>query len=96
VILGCAHAGVINTLNYVQELTGERIHAAIGGMHLLHANAERMQHTIEALHMINPDWIGPNHCTGDAAVAQLRTAFAERCLECHAGQSYTFPRNNLT
>lgn len=94
VILGCAHAGVINTLQYIQSLTGERIHAAIGGMHLLHASPERMQRTITALQHIAPDWIGPNHCTGDAAVAQLRTAFTERCLECHAGQSYTFPYVN--
>jgi 7,8-dihydropterin-6-yl-methyl-4-(beta-D-ribofuranosyl)aminobenzene 5'-phosphate synthase len=94
VILGCAHAGVINTLQYIQALTEERIHAAVGGMHLLHASPERMQHTIEELNRIAPDWIGPNHCTGDAAVAQLRTAFAEHCLECHAGQSYTFPYAN--
>ena len=46
---------------------------------------------IEALKLINPDWIGPNHCTGDGAVAQLRSAFEGRCLECHAGQNYTFP-----
>ncbi|MGZ0656998.1 MBL fold metallo-hydrolase [Coraliomargarita sp. W4R53] len=91
VILGCAHSGVINTLQYVQKLTGERIHAVIGGMHLLHADANRMQRTIAALQAIKPDWIGPNHCTGDAAIAQLRTAFPGRCLECHAGQSYTFP-----
>jgi len=94
VILGCAHAGVINTLHYVQQLTGERIHVAIGGMHLLHASGERMQRTLEALQAIDPDWIGPNHCTGDAATAQLRTAFAGRCLECHAGQSYTFPHSS--
>lgn len=94
VILGCAHAGVINTLHYIQELTSERIHAAIGGMHLLHASPKRMEHTIKALQAINPDWIGPNHCTGDAAIAQLRTAFSDRCLECHAGQNYTFPRIN--
>jgi len=91
VILGCAHSGVVNTLHYVQQLTDERIHAAIGGMHLLNASAERIRCTINALHEIAPDWIGPNHCTGDAATAELRTAFAGRCLECHAGQSYTFP-----
>ena len=35
VITGCAHAGIINILNYAKELTGEdRIYAVIGGMHL--------------------------------------------------------------
>ena len=38
VILGCAHSGVINTLNYIRQLTGGKpIHAVMGGMHLCHA-----------------------------------------------------------
>ena len=36
VVLGCAHAGVVNTLDYIAELTGEnRICAVMGGMHLV-------------------------------------------------------------
>jgi metal-dependent hydrolase (beta-lactamase superfamily II) len=50
-----------------------------------------MEATIEKLRAIAPDWIGPNHCTGDAACAQLGTAFADRTLECHAGQTLHFP-----
>jgi len=39
VILGCAHAGVINTLERVRQLSGTRkIHAILGGMHLLNAS----------------------------------------------------------
>jgi len=35
-LLGCAHAGVVNTLTYVLSLTGRtRVHAVIGRMHLL-------------------------------------------------------------
>ena len=94
VVLGCAHAGVVNTLHYVSQLTGERIHAVLGGMHLLHASAERMAFTVAALREVAPDWLGPNHCTGDAAVAQLWQAFPSQLLEMHAGQSYVFPRPN--
>lgn len=91
VILGCAHAGVVNTLDYISTLTGERIHAVLGGMHLLHAGAERMEFTINGLRHLAPDWLAPNHCTGDAAVAALWAAFHPHMLEMHAGQSYTFP-----
>lgn len=91
VILGCAHAGLINTLDYISALSGTRIHAVIGGMHLLNANAHRIEATIERLLSFAPDWIGPNHCTGDAACARLGTAFAGRTLECHAGQTLRFP-----
>jgi 7,8-dihydropterin-6-yl-methyl-4-(beta-D-ribofuranosyl)aminobenzene 5'-phosphate synthase len=35
VLTGCGHAGIINTLNYAKELTGEdKIYAIIGGFHL--------------------------------------------------------------
>ncbi len=91
VVLGCAHAGVINTLSYIQELTGEHIHAVLGGMHLLHASVERMQFTIDGLRRFALDWLAPNHCTGDAAVAALWAAFRPNMLELHAGQSYSFP-----
>lgn len=93
VVLGCAHAGIINILHHCIRLTGARIHAVMGGMHLLHASAARMQATIEALREIGPDWLAPNHCTGDAAVAQLYAAFPGRVLELHAGQSLSFPLN---
>lgn len=93
VVLGCAHAGLVNTLDYVQSLTGERIHAVVGGMHLLHADEARMQYTIEELRRIAPDWLGPNHCTGDAAVARLWQAFPGQVIEMHAGHALSFPLN---
>ena len=50
VILGCAHAGVINTLDYIAQLANtNKFYAVIGGMHLLQANQERLQATLETL-----------------------------------------------
>lgn len=91
VILGCAHAGAINTLRYIHALTGCRLHAVVGGMHLVNAGEDRIHHTIRDLKALAPDWIGPNHCTGDVAMAALCTAFAPNRLECHAGQTRVFP-----
>lgn len=95
VVLGCAHAGLVNTLRYIEDLTGERIHAVMGGMHLLHANEPRLRYTIEALRRIAPDWLAPNHCTGDAAVARLWQAFPDQIIEMHAGQALSFPLEGL-
>jgi 7,8-dihydropterin-6-yl-methyl-4-(beta-D-ribofuranosyl)aminobenzene 5'-phosphate synthase len=96
VILGCAHAGVINTLRHVQSLTGGPIHAMVGGMHLLNASAHRLKRTLEDLRSIRPDWIGPNHCTGDQAAVALRMAFTPNYLECHAGQTVVFPKTETS
>jgi len=86
VILGCAHAGVINTLRYVQTLTSNRpIHAVIGGMHLLNAGDERMDKTVAELRRLDVQRLLPCHCTGSAAVARLWSEFPGRCEVCKVG-----------
>jgi 7,8-dihydropterin-6-yl-methyl-4-(beta-D-ribofuranosyl)aminobenzene 5'-phosphate synthase len=77
VCLGCCHSGLINTLTYVQEITGEsRIHAVIGGLHLGAASPERLKKTVSALHELRPDMLVPCHCTGEAATTYLRDHLA--------------------
>lgn len=91
VVLGCGHAGVVNTLEYVRQLAGNRpIRAVLGGLHLLEASPERMGRTLEALRRWNIPQIVPGHCTGLAAVVQLWTAFPGRCASCAVGASFVF------
>ena len=91
VLLGCAHAGVINTLQYIRQLTdGKPIHAVLGGMHLLTASRDRMCQTIEAFRQLDVERLGPAHCTGMTATMKLWTAFAGRCFSCSAGATIEF------
>ena len=91
VLLGCGHSGVVNTLDYVQQLTGGRpIHAILGGLHLLTANPERMDKTIAAFRRLNIQRLAPAHCTGLHAQAQLWTAFSDRCSSCAVGTQLSF------
>ena len=91
VLLGCAHAGVINTLRYIRQLTLNRpIHAVMGGMHLVNASRERIDRTVEALRQFNAACLAPAHCTGTAATAKLAAALAGKCLPCHTGASTEF------
>ncbi len=86
VLLGCAHAGVVNTLRYVRRLTDDRpIHAVLGGMHLLNASPDRLSRTIEALRELDIACLGPAHCTGRAATAALWHALPDRCISLHVG-----------
>jgi 7,8-dihydropterin-6-yl-methyl-4-(beta-D-ribofuranosyl)aminobenzene 5'-phosphate synthase len=89
VILGCAHAGVINTLKYIQQLTnGKPIQAVFGGMHLETASEDRINQTIDALRQFNIEQLVPVHCTGLSATIKLWSAFSEKCLCCTAGTSF--------
>jgi len=79
VLLGCAHAGLINTLRHVRLVTGmTKIHAVFGGTHLRGASTERINRTIEALGEFGVDLIGVGHCTGFEACAALYREFGKR------------------
>ncbi|MFZ5828965.1 MAG: MBL fold metallo-hydrolase [Planctomycetota bacterium] len=91
VLLGCAHAGVINTLDYVRTINGGKpIHAAIGGMHLVNASPDRIRQTIEELRRLDVALLAPCHCTGTAARLALSNAFPARVAECHVGTPFEF------
>ena len=89
VLLGCAHSGVINTLRYVQELSGGRpLCAVLGGMHLVHASPERLAAVIEGLRQCGVERLGPAHCTGAAATAALWNALPGQCFSCNVGDAF--------
>lgn len=91
VVLGCAHAGVVNTLEHVRCLApNQRIHAVLGGMHLVHASEVRIQRTLDAFRRLGIDRIGPAHCTGWHAAKQMWNAFGERCFICCVGTQISF------
>ena len=73
VISGCAHAGIINSIQYARELTGQsRICAVVGGFHLTgSAMAPAIEPTIEEMKKISPEVIVPMHCTGHSAVSRF-------------------------
>jgi len=90
VIGGCAHSGLVNTLDSISRLTaGRPIHTVLGGMHLLNASPNRIEKTIEALHRHRVRQIIPLHCTGPEAVRILRDAFPGTCLILPAGTCLT-------
>lgn len=84
VCLGCCHAGLVNTLEYITARTGEkRISTIIGGMHLLHADTTRLEKTVQALSGYDIGRIIACHCSGDEAVRYL----AEN-LSCEVSAGY--------
>jgi 7,8-dihydropterin-6-yl-methyl-4-(beta-D-ribofuranosyl)aminobenzene 5'-phosphate synthase len=93
VILGCAHAGVINTLDYIAEMTGvSQFYAVLGGMHLLNASTDRIFATLEQLKRYDVQIIGANHCTGMKAMSVLWHELGDRCVDCHTGTQFIIGR----
>ena len=90
-LLGCAHAGCINTLEQIQAQAGGRrpFAAIIGGTHLGNASGERLDWTVQALRRLAPKLLVPLHCTGDA-IPRLKTEFPDACRLWGVGDSMTF------
>jgi 7,8-dihydropterin-6-yl-methyl-4-(beta-D-ribofuranosyl)aminobenzene 5'-phosphate synthase len=87
IIFGCAHAGVVNTLNYIHNIMKDKkIYAVIGGMHLLNAAPDRIAYTVEVFQKYGIQKFFPLHCTGRSAIDTLKCAFGEQCILMHAGQ----------
>ncbi|HZV83000.1 MAG TPA: MBL fold metallo-hydrolase [Geobacteraceae bacterium] len=72
ILLGCCHAGLINTLEHIAYLTGRRdIYAVIGGSHLGFCSREQFDRTVEVLRGMVIRKLALSHCTGFAASARL-------------------------
>lgn len=79
VLLGCAHAGVVNTVDYVGDLfPGAGIAAVVGGMHLAGAGPKRIRETAGALEGLGASLVAAGHCTGPGAEAALASQLGER------------------
>ncbi len=86
IILGCAHSGIINTLNYAIEQTGQdQICAIIGGTHLGSVSKDQQRKSIAALEKYDIDSIGVSHCTGLEAPMLLAQKFGEKFFFCNVG-----------
>jgi 7,8-dihydropterin-6-yl-methyl-4-(beta-D-ribofuranosyl)aminobenzene 5'-phosphate synthase len=76
-LLGCCHAGVVNTIGHAREQTGEeRVYALVGGTHLGFCPPEQVEGTVEALRSFRIRRIAAGHCTGFAASARLLREFS--------------------
>jgi 7,8-dihydropterin-6-yl-methyl-4-(beta-D-ribofuranosyl)aminobenzene 5'-phosphate synthase len=86
VVLGCAHRGMINTIEYAQKITGEdKIYGVIGGTHLVAADELQMVETVRALQAYKIQRLGVSHCTGPQASARLADEFGDRFFYNNTG-----------
>jgi 7,8-dihydropterin-6-yl-methyl-4-(beta-D-ribofuranosyl)aminobenzene 5'-phosphate synthase len=91
-ISGCAHSGIVNTLQWAAELTGRDDFAAvIGGFHLSGATmAPGGEPTIAGLKKYSPGLVMPLHCTGWQSAQTISQAFGDRFALSSVGSKIVF------
>lgn len=91
VLSGCAHAGIVNTVNYAREISGvDRVFAVIGGFHLARSTPEEIQSTIDAFKRLRPELLVPSHCTGFEAMCAFSQQMPDQVVPGVVGATYQF------
>ncbi len=91
VLSGCAHSGIVNAVKQAQKVAGaDKVHAIMGGFHLINAKPEVIQSTVADIKSMKPDYIVPTHCTGFEAIVAFSREMPNEFVLNTAGTQYTF------
>jgi 7,8-dihydropterin-6-yl-methyl-4-(beta-D-ribofuranosyl)aminobenzene 5'-phosphate synthase len=91
VLSGCAHRGIVNTVQRAREISGvERVWAILGGFHLAPESDETITQTIDTLAEVGPQMVVPSHCTGFRAIAEFARRMPEVFVLGTVGTKYVF------
>jgi 7,8-dihydropterin-6-yl-methyl-4-(beta-D-ribofuranosyl)aminobenzene 5'-phosphate synthase len=86
ILLGCAHAGLLNIIDHAIKITGQtKIYMILGGTHLKFCSEEQMTATLNRLEELDIDKIGASHCTGLRGARILAERFGERFFSASVG-----------
>ena len=86
VISGCAHAGIINTLQCALDVTKTKLYGFIGGTHLILPKEARLKETLKKLKEFDLKLVSPAHCTGHKSIAAINQAFPEEFVLNYTGR----------
>jgi 7,8-dihydropterin-6-yl-methyl-4-(beta-D-ribofuranosyl)aminobenzene 5'-phosphate synthase len=92
VLSGCAHSGIVNTVQHARKITKtDKVLAVLGGFHLTGPLFDPViMPTIAALKEIGPNFIIPMHCTGWKAITQIAKEMPDQFLLNTVGTTYVF------
>jgi len=91
VLTSCSHRGVVNIVKRAQEISGVRkVHAVLGGFHLAPFPSDYVGNVVTSLKEIDPDYVVPMHCTGEAFWDVGRQAMPGKLLRAYTGTEFMF------
>lgn len=92
IISGCAHSGIINTVQYARQVTGiEKVFVVMGGFHLTGPEyVAIIKPTTDALKNTGLQHVVPTHCTGRNATMYIEKEMHDEFLLNMVGTRLTF------
>lgn len=88
VLTGCAHAGIVNTIQHaLDSVKPRKLYGFIGGTHLVGCKENRLKETMKRFEDFDMRLISPAHCTGFKATSALSQAFPRSFVLNYAGRT---------
>jgi 7,8-dihydropterin-6-yl-methyl-4-(beta-D-ribofuranosyl)aminobenzene 5'-phosphate synthase len=73
------------------EVSGVRkVHAVMGGFHLAPHKEEYVRETVATLKAIEPDYVIPMHCTGEAFIDIVQQEMGGKFIRSYTGSRFIF------
>jgi 7,8-dihydropterin-6-yl-methyl-4-(beta-D-ribofuranosyl)aminobenzene 5'-phosphate synthase len=89
-VLGCCHAGLRNSIEYAEDVTGEAVRYVVGGTHLVALDTEEVHELADWLEG-KLDLFAGTHCTGFEAQAILADRLPEAFRPVGVGSTLELP-----
>lgn len=90
IVSGCAHRGIINTTTAVSNYFHEKICGVVGGTHLVTADENRRNRTVQELETIQAKKLVFGHCNGFEAQCLFKNKFKDVFQPLECGKSLMF------
>ena len=95
-LTGCCHSGIMNTVDYVKNMTDtdKPITHIIGGMHMANVSRERTRATINFFKTLKSEklFLFPIHCSGESFIQDINTSELRniKAFNCSVGTVFDF------
>ncbi len=91
VMTSCGHRGIVNSVRSAMKVSGiNKIHAVVGGFHLMPMPDDYVRSTVAALKELNPDFLIPMHCSGNTLYEMAKQEMPGRVLLSSTGTRFVF------
>lgn len=87
-VVGCSHVGISNILQSVRKHVQDPIYAVLGGTHLMEADEERLNKTMQVFRECGVTKVAVSHCTGEKGISCARERFGENFVLNNTGNVF--------
>ena len=89
VITGCAHPGIVSIINAAKKVVKDNVLLVMGGFHLVGKNKDEIEKIITGFRKSGVRYVGPCHCSGDAARQLFKKEYCENFMDVGVGRVIT-------